>query len=237
MSEVKKAKPTTAKPVAKKTATTAKPATASAKKTATTAKPATAKQPSLPKSLFDIKVNSQAVFDAIMSERASRRQGTHSTKTRGEVRGGGKRPWRQKGTGNARQGSIRSPQWVGGGVVWGPRPDRNYKLKVNKKVKKLAFASALTLKAKDKAILVNDFAKFSKPSTKKIIQAVDEMKLKKTFKKIIIVTNDDNIWKSASNVPNIFATRFSNLTVESIVNADVLVFGKKEIEFLERKDK
>lgn len=184
---------------------------------------------SLPKNVFAVEVNTQVIFDTIMSERASRRQGTHSTKTRAEVRGGGKKPWRQKGTGNARQGSIRSPQWVGGGVAWGPKPDRNYELKVNKKVKRLAFASALTLKANDQAVLVHDFAKSEVPSTKDLLAQIKGLNLKDSFKKVIIITNDPIIWKSASNLQKVYATRYANLTVEAIVNADVLIFGSAEM--------
>ena len=109
----------------------------------------TVKQVELNENLLVDKIAKQAMFDAVIAENAGNRQGTHSTLTKGEVRGGGKKPFAQKHTGNARQGSIRNPQWVGGGVVFGPKPGRNYTKKVNAKVSKLAFKSAITIKVKD----------------------------------------------------------------------------------------
>lgn len=198
---------------------------------------------------FNSKVNSQCIFDVIMAERASRRQGTHSVKTRGEVSGGGRKPFRQKGTGNARQGSIRSPQWVGGGVVWGPTTERNYTLKVNKKVRRLAFNSALTLKAQHNNVLINDFKLGEKPNTKKLLTQLADLKFKATVEnhqtkkmevidwnekkvKVLIVTTNEVVWKSASNLPKVFATRLANLTVEAIVGADVIIFDQAEIKKL-----
>lgn len=218
------------------TKTTAKATTAKATTTKATAAKTTAKA-SLPKEVFGVKVNTQVVFDTIMAERAAQRQGTHKVKTRGEVSGGGKRPWAQKGTGNARQGSIRSPQWVGGGVVWGPTPEKNYVLKVNKKVRRLAFASALTLKAKEDAVLVHDFKIGDKPNTKELLTQIAGLKLKDTFKKLIIVTEDAMVWKSASNLPKIFATKFTALTIEAIVNADAIIFEKATMKRLEGQGK
>ena len=192
---------------------------------------------SLPKDVFAVKVNTQAIFDSIMSERAAQRQGTHKAKTRAEVSGGGKKPFRQKGTGNARQGSIRSPQWVGGGVAWGPTPEKNYTLKVNKKVRRLAFASALTLKANANAVITNDFTGFDKPNTKELIKQMSALNLKPEFKKVLIVSDDVNVWKSASNLPKVFATKFTGLTIESIVNADAIIFSKNAMSKLEGKAK
>ena len=117
----------------------------------------------LPSAVFGIEINNQAMFDTVMMERASRRQGTHSVKSRAEVSGTGKKPWKQKGTGRARQGSLRSPQFVGGGRAFGPRVERNYNLKVNKKVRRLAFLSALSLLAKEGSILVDDSIKLKEP--------------------------------------------------------------------------
>ena len=193
---------------------------------------------SLPQAIFGIdNVNTQVVFDSIMAERASRRQGTHKVKTRGEVSGGGRKPFAQKGTGNARQGSIRSPQWVGGGIVWGPTPDKNYTLKVNKKARRLAFASALTMKANEEAVLVNDFKIEGKPSTKELLSQVKALNLKDEFKKVLIITNDELVWKSASNLPKVFATKLSGLQIETIVNADVIIFSQENIDKLAGKDK
>ena len=162
-----KAKTTTTK-AASKTTSSSKPSTSDKKIVTTkvqTVKPANkvSFKEELPKKVFGLsKIYSQAIFDVILSERASKRFSTHKVKNRGEVSGTGKKPWRQKGSGNARAGSLRSPIFVGGGRVFGPTTARNYSLKVNRKVRKNALLSALTLLAKDNAILVHEF-KLAKP--------------------------------------------------------------------------
>ena len=183
----------------------------------------------LPKQVFDVKVNTQAIFDTIMSERASRRQGTHKVKHRGEVRGGGKKPFAQKHTGRARAGSTRSPIWVGGGTVFGPTTERNYKLKVNKKLRKLAFASAMTLKAKDEAIITHEF-KMEKISTKSLLEAVKALKLKDEFKKVLIVTDNEVVFKSGANAKELRVQKLSGLSVETIVEADVIIISDADIK-------
>lgn len=186
----------------------------------------------LPKNIFAIKVNTQAIFDTILSERASQRAIGAQTKNQSQVSGTGKKPWAQKGTGNARAGSKRSTTFVGG-ATYGPRGNQNFNLKVNKKVRKLAFNSALTLKAKDGAILVNDF-KLEKPSTKNLL--ADLQKLTKA-KKVLIVTENENVFKSASNLPKVDTKKLLSLSVESIVNADVVIFEKAHIKSLEGGNK
>ena len=131
-------------------------------------------QTELNNELFTKNVNKQAIFDSVLAENAGERQGTHSTLTKAEVRGGGRKPYRQKHTGNARQGSIRNPHYVGGGIVFGPKPTRNYKLKVNAKVSKLALQSAFTLKSKN-IIGLND--ELTSPKTKKAMSFLKSMKL------------------------------------------------------------
>ena len=218
---------------AKKATTAAKPAAKKATAAPKTTGPA-AKAASLAKTVLTDKISTQAIFDAIMSERASLRQGTHKVKHRGEVRGGGKKPFAQKHTGNARAGSTRSPIWVGGGTVFGPTTERNYNLKVNKKVRKLAYRSALTLKANDNAIFVDDI-KLSKISTKDLLAKIAKMNLKKDIKKLLIVTEDANVFKSGANVQTIQVQKLSGLSVEQIVWADAVIFSKESEKALEGK--
>lgn len=188
----------------------------------------------LPSAVFGCqKVNKQAIFDTIMMERASRRQGTHSVKTRGEVSGSGIKPWRQKGTGKARAGSLRSPHFVGGGRAFGPQIERNYNIKVNKKVRKLAFFSALTLAAQDGNVFVTDAIKLDQPKTKVLIQQLHSLEGVKDKKHVVIVSSDDNVYRSANNIPNVAAIKLNSLTVEAILWADVLIFNPKDLEILE----
>ena len=187
---------------------------------------------SLPKSVFGVKVNTQAIFDTIISERASKRQGTHKVKHRGEVRGGGKKPFAQKHTGRARAGSTRSPIWVGGGTVFGPTTERNYTSKVNKKYRRLALTSALTLKASENSILVHEF-KMTKISTKKLLENIKGLKLKKEFKKILIVTDDEKVFLSGRNSQELTVQKLSGLSVEQIIWADAMIISSKDIKNLE----
>lgn len=191
----------------------------------------------LSENVFNIKVNTQAIFNSILSERASKRQGTHSTKKRGEVSGGGKKPWKQKGTGRARAGSNRSPIWVGGGVSFGPKSNRNYDLKVNKKIKNIAFKSALTLKSTSKMIFLVEW-KIQNPSTKEFVNFFKNMKFsEKNVKKILIVTNDVNVFLSARNIANVLVRKPESIHVEEIVNADALVLSSDTLKFLEERFK
>lgn len=191
-----------------------------------------AKKLSLNPALFDSeKIYEQAIFDAIMSERASLRQGTHDVKSRAEVRGGGKKPWRQKGTGRARAGSTRSPIWVGGGRAFGPTPERNYTLKVNKKVRFAAFVSALTLLAKNNQVILDDM-KLESISTKAAVAKLEELKIK-DLKHILIVTTDETLYKSVANLKNVIAVKPNSVSIEKLVWADVLVLSEEGLKNFE----
>ncbi|MBT1377253.1 50S ribosomal protein L4 [Mycoplasma bovis] len=188
-----------------------------------------------PKLFASSKIYSQAIFDTIISDRASRRQGTHDVKSRAEVRGGGKKPWRQKGTGRARAGSTRSPIWVGGGRAFGPTPARNYKLKVNKKVRFNAFISALTLLAQSKAVFIDDF-KLESISTKAAINKLNDLGIKNQ-KHILIATNDEVTYKSVANLQNVICVKPSSVSVENLIWADVLVLSTEGYENFEGRIK
>ncbi|MFH5881608.1 MAG: 50S ribosomal protein L4 [Candidatus Izemoplasmataceae bacterium] len=172
-------------------------------------------------SVFGIEPNQQALFDVVKSQRAAMRQGTHDSKTRSEVRGGGRKPWRQKGTGRARQGSIRSPQWVGGGVVFGPTP-RSYILKVNRKVRRLALKSVLSSKVNDKQIFVLDALALETPKTKDMIQVLNNLSLSG---KVMIVLDQMNetVALAARNIPGVFVTTVEQASVYELLNYPVMV--------------
>ncbi|QGZ97702.1 50S ribosomal protein L4 [Mycoplasma sp. NEAQ87857] len=190
----------------------------------------------LPKELFaSEKIYQQAIFDTILSERASRRQGTHQVKNRAEVSGSGKKPWRQKGTGRARTSSLRTPVFVGGGRAFGPQSERNYSLKVNKKVKYAAFVSALTMLAEDKAVAVNDLT-LSEISTKKLVALLTELKVNE-LKRVLVVTEDLNVFKSARNLQNVATVKANSLSVEQLVGADVMIISNESLKLLEGRIK
>lgn len=174
--------------------------------------------------LIEKKINKQAIFDSVILENASERQGTHSTLSKGEVRGGGRKPYRQKHTGRARQGSIRNPQWVGGGVAFGVTPEKNYKKKMNSKVSKLAFRSAITIKINDKELnFLSDNVNLEKPSTKSIFNFIK--KIQYTNKKILIIFSErnENLIKSCWNIPNINPKVWNQVSVRDIVNNDITI--------------
>ncbi|CAM4161754.1 50S ribosomal protein L4 [Erysipelothrix inopinata] len=177
--------------------------------------------------VFGIEPNNQAIFDAVVMQRASMRQGTHSTKNRTEVRGGGRKPWRQKGTGRARQGSIRSPQWRGGGIVFGPKP-RSYKYNLNRKVRRLALRSALSQKVIDTNVTVVENLEFATIKTKDFLNVMSALELNN--KTLFVVTNEEdatNAYLSMRNLPNTMLLNVEGLNVYDIVNADRLVFTEK----------
>lgn len=168
--------------------------------------------------------NKQAIFDCIISENAAERQGTHSTLTKGEVRGGGKKPWRQKHTGRARTGSTRNPHWTGGGVVFGPKPNRNYTKKVNSKVVKLALKSALTLKLMNETIYgLEQNSKLEKPSTKHMVEFINNANM--SNKKILFIIDnlENNIQKSTNNIQKAETKLWNTVSVRDIVNANIIV--------------
>lgn len=171
------------------------------------------------------KVYEQAMFDQVLAENAGKRQGTHSTLTKGEVRGGGKKPLQQKHSGNARQGSIRNPHWVGGGVVFGPKPNRNYKLAVNKQVSKKAFDSALLLKIQSNNIFIIDDFKEAKPSTKKAVSLFKALKINDQ-KNLFVAADSKNVInaiKTFSNIKKTVAKKVNQVSTRDILNAKNLV--------------
>ena len=186
-------------------------------------------------SVFAIEPHNQSMFDLVLSERASLRQGTHSTKTRTEVAGGGRKPWKQKGTGRARQGSIRSPQWRGGGVVFGPTPNRNYELKINKKVKKLALRSGWTIKAKANELFIIDDMTFKTPSTKDFIKMLSNLKIDN--KKVLLILDgteiEFNTYLSARNVSNVMPIFSNEIMLDDILNSQAVIFTEKVIKEIE----
>ena len=186
----------------------------------------------LSKEIYGITPNDNVLSDAINVARCGLRQGTYKVKNRSEVSGGGRKPWRQKGTGRARQGSIRAPQWRGGGVALGPVP-RDYSLKMNRKERKLALKSALSYKAKDNEIIVVDNIEVNVPKTKEMLNLLETLSIKD--KKVLIVMSEltENVILASRNLQNVLIMEPSELNVLDIVNADCLladVDAIKEIE-------
>ncbi|AGR42483.1 50S ribosomal protein L4 [Spiroplasma diminutum] len=183
--------------------------------------------------VWGIEPHQQAIFDTVVSQQAALRQGTRKTKTRAEVRGGGRKPWRQKGTGRARQGSIRAPQWRGGGVVFGPTPNINYKKAVNKKVRQLAIRSALSIKAKEANLVILDKFAFSVPSTKEMLNVMKNIKVEN--QKVLIVTkeHEELVVKSSGNIQGIKTLDFQKMNIFDLLNATKLVLTEEAISKIE----
>ena len=186
----------------------------------------------LNKDIFGIEPNDKVLYDAIMVARNGMRQGTYSTKTRAEVSGGGRKPWRQKGTGRARQGSIRAPHWVGGEVALGPQP-RNYQIKMNRKERVLALRSALSYKARDKEIVIVDNFDIAGPKTKDMLSVLKELEL--VDKKVLLVMDEltENVILASRNLANILVMEPAELNVYDIVNSDVLLMSKASVKEVE----
>ncbi|GAE26037.1 LSU ribosomal protein L4p [Halalkalibacter wakoensis JCM 9140] len=182
-------------------------------------------------SVFGIEPNKSVLHDAVVMQQASLRQGTHKTKGRSEVRGGGRKPWRQKGTGRARQGSIRSPQWVGGGVVFGPTP-RSYSYKLPKKVRRLAIKSALSSKVLAEEIVVLDNLAFDAPKTKEMAAVLSSLS---ADRKALVVTADYNeaVALSARNLPGVTFVTADGVSVLDVLKHDKLVITKDAVEKVE----
>lgn len=181
-------------------------------------------------SIFGIEVNEHVLHIAVKQFLANQRQGTQSAKTRAEVRGGGKKPWKQKGTGRARQGSIRSPQWVGGGVVFAPKP-RDYSFKLNKKVKRLALKSALTSKVEDKNLIVLDELKLNEIKTKDMLKVLDALKVKKAL--IILADNDKNVVLSARNLEGIKTASVNTINSYDLLKYETCIVTKEAVGKIE----
>ncbi|NLP35211.1 MAG: 50S ribosomal protein L4 [Clostridiales bacterium] len=180
--------------------------------------------------VFGVKINNHLVHMAVVAQLANKRQGTQSAKTRSEVRGGGRKPWRQKGTGHARQGSIRSPQWKGGGVVFAPKP-RDYSIKLNKKEKVLALKSALTSRVNEKKIVVLDELSFNEIKTKNVKAMLDSFKLDRAL--IVLDKKDENVVLSARNLPKVRTILTNSINVYDILKYDTLVLTKDAVAQLE----
>lgn len=182
--------------------------------------------------IWGITPNDQVIYDSINLYMANRRQGTHATKNRSEVSGGGRKPWRQKGTGNARQGSIRAPHFVGGGVVFGPSANRNYTKKMNKKERRLALKSALTYKVNDKAIEVVEKFEAETNKTKDMLNALAELKLSG---KILIVTTEltENLILATRNLANVNLVLANELNTYNVLYADKILITEDAVKYIE----
>lgn len=193
------------------------------------------KELNLSDEVFAIEPNMQAVVDVVNSQRAGMRQGTADTKNRTEVSGGGRKPYRQKGTGRARQGSIRSPQFVGGGVVFGPTP-RKYVLKVNKKVVKLAVKSLLSDKLANNSLVVVDKFELAEAKTKLFVEVMNNIGAY-VNKKIVVVTDEENfnLELAGRNVPNYYVQTKSHLSVYDLINADLYVMTEDAVKKYEEE--
>ena len=181
--------------------------------------------------VFGQEVNNAVLHQVVLNYLANQRQGTQSTKTRTEVRGGGIKPWRQKGTGRARQGSIRSPQWTGGGVALGPKP-RDYRFRLNKKVRRLAVKSALSAKAQANEIIVIDGLKMDEIKTKTMAALLNKIGAN-TKSLIVTKDNDTNVYKSARNIKNVNVTYVDTMNTYEILKAEKFVASKDAIEKIE----
>ena len=180
--------------------------------------------------VFGVEVNEHLVHMAVVWQLANKRQGTQKAKTRSEVSGGGRKPWRQKGTGHARQGSTRSPQWTGGGVVFAPVP-RDYSFKLNKKEKRAALKSALTSRVQENKLIVVDELKFDEIKTKNFKQVMDNLKVSKGL--VVINENDKNVVMSAKNMPTVNTTLTSTLNVYDVMKAGTVVLTKDAVKTIE----
>lgn len=180
--------------------------------------------------VFGVEVNEHLVHMAVVQQLANNRQGTQKAKTRSEVSGGGRKPWRQKGTGHARQGSTRSPQWTGGGVVFAPVP-RDYSFKINKKEKRAALKSVLTSRVLDNKLIVVDELKFDEIKTKKFQAVMDNLKVKKAL--VVIADNDEKITMSARNIPTVKTALVNSINVYDILKGDTLVLTKDAVAKIE----
>ena len=182
-------------------------------------------------SIFAANVNEHLMHMAVVLQLANKRQGTQKAKTRAEVRGGGRKPWRQKGTGHARQGSIRAPQWTGGGVVFAPTP-RDYSFKMNKKEKAGAIKSALTTRVNEEKFLVMDALKFDEIKTKKMVNVLDALKVKKA---LVVLDGEDNanVELSARNIAGVRVVPFNAINVYDILKYETVVITKSAVSKIE----
>ena len=180
--------------------------------------------------IFAVEVNEDVMHEVVVNYLANQRQGTQSTLTRSEVSGGGKKPWKQKGTGRARQGSIRATQWIKGGIALGPKP-RSYKYTLNKKVKRLALKSALTTKVQDNNIIVLDSLNFDEIKTKNMVKVLENIKASKAL--VVLADKNLNVEASARNIPNIKTALVNTINTYDILKYDTLVVTKDAVTKIE----
>jgi large subunit ribosomal protein L4 len=188
-------------------------------------------------SLFEIETKIGLIFQAVVAQAANRRQVLAHTKNRGEVRGGGKKPWRQKGTGRARAGSIRSPLWVGGGVVFGPRKERNFEQKINKKMKRKALLMCLSDRARDGKIVLVDKLEMAEFKTKKMQEIINKLPNKEKKTLLILSDNNKQIVKSAANLPYVKTVEAINLNPVDILNYEYLMLPIPALRAVEKSFK
>ena len=180
--------------------------------------------------VFGVEVNEHLVHAAVVAQLANKRQGTQKAKTRSEVSGGGRKPWRQKGTGHARQGSTRAPQWTGGGVVFAPTP-REYTIKLNKKERRLALKSVLTAKVQENKFIVLDELKFDEIKTKNFQAVLNNLNVNKAM--VVINDNDKNVVMSAKNIPNVITAQTNTINVYDILKYNTMIVTKAAVETIQ----
>lgn len=180
--------------------------------------------------VFGVEINEHLVHMAVVQQLANKRQGTQSAKTRAEVRGGGRKPWKQKGTGHARQGSIRAPQWTGGGVVFAPKP-RDYSIRLNKKEKRIALKSALTSRVNENKFIVLDELKLDEIKTKKFQAVLNNLKVEKAL--VVMNEKDENVILSARNIPSVKTALTNTINVYDILKYDTVVVTKDALATIE----
>ena len=180
--------------------------------------------------IFGVEVNEHLVHMAVVQQLANKRQGTQKAKTRSEVSGGGRKPWRQKGTGHARQGSTRSPQWTGGGVVFAPVP-RDYSFKLNKKEKRAALKSALTSRVQENKLIVIDELKFDEIKTKNFKNVMDNLKLAKAY--VVLSENDEKVVMSARNLSNVQTALTNTINVYDVMKGGTVILTKDAVKTIE----
>ncbi len=183
----------------------------------------------LPESIFGLEVKTALLHEAVVNYLANQRQGTHATKTRGMVRGGGRKPWRQKHTGRARHGSIRSPLWRGGGVVFGPQP-RDYSYEMPKKQRRLALKTALSAKLKDGELIVVDKISFEQPKTKEMVSLLKSLGLNGNSVLIVTADKDENVYLSARNIPGVTVMRAMDLNTYQVLVHQRVVLTKDALQ-------
>lgn len=186
-------------------------------------------------SVFGVEPHNQAMFDLVLSERAALRQGSHSVKNRSAVAGGGRKPWKQKGTGRARQGSIRSPQWRGGGVVFGPQTNRNYKLNINKKVRTLAMKSGWSVKVNEGSVIILDSMEFKTPKTQDFVKLLSNIKADER-KTLLVMSNADtelNTYISSRNIQSVMPLFYTDVLLDDILNANSVVMTADTAKLIE----